>query len=87
MFPLPQFPFFPVEGFSPQQIVRNGRDRLEEAAVEKKNQLLAPIYATADQVHEEFDDACEKFTAYSEMSSSLLKVSKKVQKIKKRVNP
>ncbi len=29
--PMPQVPFFPVEGFSPQQIVRNPRDRAESA--------------------------------------------------------
>jgi len=29
--PMPQAPFFPVEEFSPQQIVRNARDRAESA--------------------------------------------------------
>ena len=28
-YPIPQVPFFPVEGFTPQQIVRNARDRAE----------------------------------------------------------
>ena len=32
---IPQVPFFPVEGFSPQQIVRNARDRAESAVEER----------------------------------------------------
>ena len=43
--PQPQVPFFPVEGFSPQQIVRNARDRAESAVAEK----FAPLAQTADE--------------------------------------
>jgi len=32
---VPQVPFFPVEGFLPQQIVRNAIDRAESAIAEK----------------------------------------------------
>ena len=78
--PMPQVPFWPVEGFSPQQIIRNGRDRLEEGALQKRDQLLEPVYATTSEAREAFDDACEKFTVYTNMSSKLLKVSKKVRK-------
>ncbi len=36
-FPIvPQVPFSPVEGFSPQQIVRNARGRAESAVEEKE---------------------------------------------------
>ena len=42
MFPTPMTPFFPVEGFSPQQIVRNARDRAESAGAEKMAPLAIP---------------------------------------------
>lgn len=44
-FPIvPQVPFFPVEGFTPNQIVRNARDRVESAVAEK----FAPLAQLAD---------------------------------------
>ena len=44
-FPMvPQVPFLPVEGFTPQQIVRNARDRAESAIAEK----LAPLAQLID---------------------------------------
>lgn len=33
-FPFLPVPFFPVEGFNPQQIVRNARDRAESAVAD-----------------------------------------------------
>ena len=45
MAPMPRVPFFPVEGFTPQQIVRNARDRAESAVAEK----LAPLAQFADE--------------------------------------
>jgi len=36
---VPQVPFFPVEGFMPQQIVRNARDRAESAVEERLRPL------------------------------------------------
>jgi len=36
---MPSVPFFPVEGFSPQQIVRNSIDRAKSAVAEK----MAPL--------------------------------------------
>ena len=71
---IPQVPFFPVEGFSPQQIVRNARDRAESAVAEK----LAPLAQFADDCQEAYNE----YKVYSEMSSTLSKVSKKVRKDK-----
>ena len=76
---VPQVPFFPVEGFSSQQIVRNAIDRAESAVTEK----LAPLTSAADECQEAYN----QYKVYTEMSSTLSKVSKKVQKIKKLVNP
>lgn len=67
--PMPQVPFFPVEGFSPQQIVRNGRDRVESA-------VLSPLTQLADDCHEAYNE----YKVYKQMSSTLSKVSKKVRK-------
>ena len=74
MVPQPQVPFFPVEGFSfsPQQIVRNARDRAESAVAEK----LAPLAQLADDCQEAYNE----YKVYKEMSSTLSKVSKKVRK-------
>ena len=65
---MPQVPFFPVEGFTPQQIVKNARDRAKSAVAKK----LAPLA--------QFADDCQE--AYNEMFSTLSKVSKKVRKDK-----
>ena len=73
-FPMPQVPFFPVEGFSPQQIVRNARDRAESAVTEK----LAPLA----QLAEDCQEAYNEYKVYKEMSSTLSKVSKTVRKDK-----
>jgi hypothetical protein len=70
--PMPQVPFLPVEGFSPQQIVRNGRDRAESAVAEK----LAPLAQLADDCQEAYNE----YKVYKEMSSTLSKVSKQVRK-------
>jgi hypothetical protein len=71
-FPMPSVPFFPVEGFSPQQIVRNARDRAESAVAEK----IAPLYPFVDDSQEAYNES----KVYSEMSSTLSKISKKVRK-------
>jgi len=71
-YPIPQVPFFPVEGFTPQQIVRNARDRAESAIAEK----LAPLAQLADDCQEAYNE----YKVYNEMSSTLSKVSKKVRK-------
>lgn len=42
--PMPQVPFFPVEGFGLQPIVRNARDRAESAVEER----LRPLTQLAD---------------------------------------
>ena len=73
--PQPQVPFFPVEGFSPQQIVRNARNRAESAVAEK----LAPLAQAAY----EFQEAYHQYKVYNEMSPTLSKISKKVRKNKK----
>ena len=74
-FPMvPQVPFLPVEGFTPQQIVRNARDRAESAIIEK----LAPLAQLADDCQEAYNE----YKVYKEMSSTLSKVSTKVRKDK-----
>lgn len=71
-FPMvPQVPFLPVEGFTPQQIVRNARDRAESAIAEKLAQL-------ADDCQEVYNE----YKVYKEMSSTLSKISTKVRKDK-----
>jgi Txe/YoeB family toxin of Txe-Axe toxin-antitoxin module len=72
---MPQVPFFPVEGFSPQQIVRNARDRAESAVAEK----LSPLAQLVDDCQEFYNE----YKVYNKMSSTLSKVSKKVRKDKK----
>lgn len=71
---MPQVPFFPVEGFTPQQIVRNARDQAESAVSEK----LAPLAQLADDCQEAYNE----YKVYNEMSSTLSKISKKVRKNK-----
>ena len=72
-FPMvPQVPFLPVEVFTPQQIVRNARDRAESAIDEK----LAPLAQLIDDCQEAYNE----YKVYKEMSSTLSKVSKKVRK-------
>ena len=74
-FPMvPQVPFLPVEGFTPQQIVRNARDRVESAVAEK----FAPLAQLADDCQEAYNE----YKVYKEMSSTLSKVSTKVRKDK-----
>ena len=74
-FPMvPQVPFRSVEGFTPQQIVRNARDRAESAIAEK----LAPLAQLADDCQEAYN----AYKVYKEMSSTLSKVSTKVRKDK-----
>lgn len=72
--PMPQVPFIPVEGFMPQQIVKNARDRAESAITEK----LAPLTQLADDCQEAYNE----YKVYKEMSSTLSKVSTKVRKDK-----
>lgn len=60
-FPIvPQVPFFPVEGFSPKQIVRNARDRTESAVAEK----MAPLAQAVD-------DCSEAYNEYKEVKETL----------------
>jgi len=66
------FPFLPVEGFTPQQIIRNAKDRSESAIDEK----LAPLAQFAYDCQEAYNE----YKVYKEMSSTLSKVSKKVWK-------
>ena len=56
-FPMvPQVPFFPVEGFTPQQIVRNLRDRAESAVEERLRPLAEAV-----------DDSREAYNEYKEV--------------------
>ena len=72
MVPMPQVPFLPVEGFSPQQIARNARDRAQSDIAEK----LSPLAQFADNCQEAYNE----YKVYKNMSSTLSKVSKKVRK-------
>jgi len=69
---MPALPFLPVEGFSPQQIVRNARDRAEEVVYERIDYLA--------QAADECQEAYNEFKVYKELSSTLSRVSKKVWK-------
>lgn len=71
-FPMPRVPFLPVEGFSPQHIVRNARDRAQAVVAEK----LSPLAQFADNCQESYNE----YKVYKKMSSTLSKVSKKVRK-------
>lgn len=66
---MPQVPFFPVESFSPQQIVRNTRDRAESAIAEQLAQF-------ADDCQEAYNE----YKVYNKMSSTLSRTSKKARK-------
>ena len=72
--PLPnvemEFPDFVV--FSPQQIVRDARDRAEEAVQKRMDQL--------SQLADDCQEAYNEYKVYNQMSSTLSKVSKKVRK-------
>ena len=74
-FPVPEVPFFPVEGFPLQQIARNARDRAESAIAEK----LAPVAQLADDCQEAYNE----YKVYNEMSSTLSKLSKVSKKVRK----
>mmetsp|Transcript_26841 Transcript_26841/g.44220 ORF Transcript_26841/g.44220 Transcript_26841/m.44220 type:complete len:227 (-) Transcript_26841:1597-2277(-) len=63
---IPQVPFFPVEGFSPQQIVRNARDRVESAVEERLRPLAEAV-----------DDCREAYNEYKEVKETIESNSKK----------
>jgi hypothetical protein len=69
---MPGVPFQPVEGFSPQQIVRNAGDRAQSALAEK----VAPLFQFVDECEEAYNE----YKVYSKISSTLSKVSDKVRK-------
>lgn len=70
---VPQVPFFPVEGFSPQQIVRNARDRAESAVEERLRPLAEAV-----------DDCSEVYNDYKEVKETI-KFSEKLAKTFKSV--
>jgi hypothetical protein len=57
---IPQVPFFPVEGFSPQQIVKNARDRAESAVEERLRPLAEAV-----------DDCREAYNEYKEVKETI----------------
>ena len=77
---VPKMPFSPVEGFTPQQIVRNARDRAESAAVEKKNAFLDKVTAPLAQCADDVEEAYNEYKVYIELSKTLSNVSKKARK-------
>lgn len=60
MLPTPYVPFFPVERFIPQQIVRNARDRAESAVAEKVASLAEAV-----------DDCREASNQYKEVKGTI----------------
>ena len=52
LYTIPEIPFFPVEGFTRQQIIRNARDRAESAIAEK----LASLAQLADDCQEAYNE-------------------------------
>jgi hypothetical protein len=74
-FLMPEVPFNRVEGFVPQQIVRNVKDRAQQVFTEK----VAPLFQFAD----EREEAYNEYKIYSEMSRTLSKVSKKFGRMKR----
>ena len=74
------FPFFnprvpfAAEGFNPNQIIRNGRDRAK-SAIDKK---LAPLYQFKDECEEKYNE----YKVRKNISPTLSKVSKKARKDK-----
>ncbi len=57
---VPQVPFLPVEGFTPQQIVRNARDRAESAVEERLRPLAEAV-----------DDCREAYNEYKEVKETI----------------
>ena len=72
--PTPQIPFFPGEGFNPQQIVRKARDRAQSAVEEK----LRPLAETVD-------DCTEAYKKYKD-GEETIKSAKKLVKTWKKLN-
>ena len=66
--PMPQVPFLPVEGFSPQQIVRNARDRAQSAVEER----LRPLAETVD-------DCTEAYNEYKDVEETIKSAEKLVK--------
>ena len=58
LFRCPQVPFLPVEGFSPQQIIRNARDRAQ-SAVEERLRPLTEAVDDCTEAYNEYKDAKE----------------------------
>ncbi|HEX7358080.1 MAG TPA: hypothetical protein VF270_10255 [Ignavibacteriaceae bacterium] len=73
-FPIINTPFYPVDGFTPTQIVRHVKQRAEAAIDEQ----LAPLAQLADDCQE----AYKMYKVSNEMSSTLSKISKQVRKDK-----
>jgi len=57
---VPQVRFFPVEGFSTQQIVRNARDRAQSAVEERLRPLAEAV-----------DDCSEAYNEYKEVKETI----------------
>lgn len=70
---LPEPSFFPNrEIFAPQHIVRDARDRVEEAVNDRMNRLAEAV--------DDCQEAYNEYKVYNKMSPTLSKVSKKVRK-------
>ena len=71
MVPMPSVPFFPVEGFSPQQIVRNARDRAESAVEER----LRPLAKAVDDCSEAYKEVKETIESAEKLDKTWEKLS------------
>lgn len=84
LFPMPQAPLLPVEGFlNPQQIVREARGRAE-AAVEEKLRPLAETVDDCTEAYNEYKDAAETIKSAENLlkqnDSTLMKIKQELGK-------
>ena len=81
-FPFLLISILPVEGFNPQQIIRNARDRAQSAAEEK----LRPLAESVDdctEAYNEYKDAKKTIESAEELAKAWEKLNAKVLEIVK----
>lgn len=70
--------FFPVEGFNPQQMVTNARNRVESTVDENMVIFISSL--------DNSNQAYQKYKVYNIMSKTVTKISEKVQNKKETSN-
>lgn len=68
--PMPKLPFVPVEGFSPQQIIQNAKERAK-SAVEKKLRPLAEAADDCGEAYEKYRDFKETMDAIDSLEKTM----------------